>query len=87
MIAQLIFRAIGETSLHLSGNTALGTHLNVAARNAICTSKTTQNKLIECIVNISIRDKIIHDINAAKWFTILCDEVVDVAGKELLCDL
>ena len=83
MIAQLMFRAIGETSLHLSGNTALGTHLNVAARNSIYTSKTTQNKLIECIGEY-IRDKIIHDINAAKWFTILCDEVVDVAGKELL---
>ena len=66
-----------------SGNTALGTHLKVAARNAIYTSKTTQNQLIECIGEY-IRDKILQDIKAAKWFTILCDEVVDVAGKEQL---
>ena len=46
-----------------------------------------KTSLLNVLVNISIRDKIIHDINAAKWFTILCDEVVDVAGKELLCDL
>ena len=86
MIAQLMFRVIGETSLHLSRNRALGTHLNVAARNAIYTSKTTQNTVIECIGEY-IKDKIIHDIKAAKWITILCDEVVDVAGKGLLCDL
>ena len=64
-----------------SRNAALGTHLSVAARNALYTSKTTQKQLIECIGEY-IRDKILQDIKAAKWFTILCDEVVDVAGKE-----
>ena len=48
-----------------SGNTALGTHLKVAARNAIYTIKTTQNQLIECIGEY-IRDKILQDIKAAK---------------------
>ena len=32
-----------------SGNTVLSNHLKEASRNALVTSKTTQNQLIECI--------------------------------------
>ena len=64
-----------------SGNRILGDHLESAARNAIYTSKTTQNEIIECIGE-HLGDKILKDIKAAKWFSILCDEVVDVGNKE-----
>ena len=64
-----------------SGNRILGDHLESAARNAIYTSKTTQNEIIECIGE-HLRDKILKDIKAAKWYSILCDEVVDVGNKE-----
>ena len=61
-----------------SGNRILGDHLESAARNA---SKTTQNEIIECIGE-HLRDKILKDIKAAKWYSILCDEVVDVGNEE-----
>ena len=64
-----------------SGNKTLGKHLKEAARNALYTSKTIQNQLIECIGE-HIRNRILDDVKLARWFTILCDEVVDVARKE-----
>ena len=64
-----------------SGNEILQKHLKEAARNAIYTSKTTQNQLIECIGE-HIRDRMLRDVKLARWFTILCDEVVDVARKQ-----
>ena len=39
-----------------------------------------QNELIECI-NEHIKERILEDIKSAEFFTILCDEVVDVASK------
>ena len=59
----------------------MANHLKTAAKNATYTSKTTQNELIECIDD-HIRDSIIHEIKQAKYYSILCDEVVDVSSKE-----
>ena len=42
------FLALLEFSMR-SGNTVLANHLKEASRNALVTSKTTQNQLIECI--------------------------------------
>ena len=53
----------------------MGYHLKEAAWNALYTSKTTQNQLIECIGE-HIRDKILENVKLAS------DEVVDVARKE-----
>ena len=64
-----------------SGNAALAKHLKEASNNAIYTSKTTQNQLIECIGD-HIRHKIIQEIKQAKYYSVLCDEVVDVSTKE-----
>lgn len=74
------FRAILNYGVR-SGNKVLGDHLKTAPKNAVYTSKTIQNDLIDCIGGY-IRDKIIHAVKEAKWYSILCDEVVDVAGKQ-----
>ena len=58
-------------------------HLSDSAKNALYTSKTIQNQLIECIGN-QIRDGIIKEIKLAKWYSILCDEVTDISMKEQL---
>ena len=64
-----------------SGNTTLAEHFKGAARNAVYTSKTIQNQLIEAIGD-HIRDRIIEEIKEAKYYSILCDEVSDVSNKE-----
>lgn len=66
-----------------SGNTALDTHLKECGRNALYTSKTIQNDLIECIGDY-LRGKILGEIKLATWYSVLCDEVTDVASKEQL---
>ena len=76
------FLALLEFSVR-SGNTVLANHLKEASRNALYTSKTTQNQLIECIGE-HIRDKILSEVREAKWYTILCDEVTDVSSQEQL---
>ncbi len=63
-----------------SGNTALDTHLKECGRNALYTSKTIQNDLIECIGDY-LRGKILGEIKLATWDSVLCDEVTDVASK------
>ena len=74
------FLALLEYSVR-SGNVSLAKHLKDAGKNAMYTSKTIQNEIIECIGD-HIRDGIISEIKEAKWFSILCDEVTDVAIKE-----
>ena len=66
-----------------SGNAALAKHLKETGKNAIYTSKTIQNELIECIGE-HIRDGIIGEIKKAKYYSLLCDEVTDVSMKEQL---
>ena len=64
-----------------SGNTILATHFNEASKNAIYTSKTIQNQIIE-IIGEHIRERILTEIKEAKYYSILCDEVSDVSNKE-----
>ncbi len=56
-------------------------HLQDAGRNATYTSKTTQNDLIECIGSF-IRNSILKQVKEVKYYSVLCDEVIDVACKE-----
>ena len=74
------FLALVDFSVR-SGNKTLGHHLETAARNAVYTSKTTQNDLIECIGD-HIRDTLLTDVKKARWYSILCDEVVDSGNKQ-----
>ena len=74
------FLAILDYSVR-SGNTTLAEHYKGAARNAVYTSKTIQNHLIQAIGD-HIRDKIIKEIKQAKYYSILCDEVSDISNKE-----
>ena len=60
-----------------SGNASLAKHLQEAEKNAMYTSKTIQNDLIECIGG-HIRDNILKEVKEAKYYSGLCDEVVDV---------
>ena len=60
-----------------SGNASLAKHLQEAGKNAMYTSKTIQNDLIECIGG-HIRDKILKEVKEAKYYSVLCDEVVDI---------
>ena len=64
-----------------SGNSALARHLQESSKNAIYTSKTIQNDLIDCIGS-HIRDNILKEIKESKYYSILCDEVVDISNKE-----
>lgn len=64
-----------------NGNATLAQHLNEAMKNATYTSKTTQNELIEAIGD-QLRNAIIQEVKAVKWFSIQCDEVSDVSNKE-----
>ena len=45
------------------------------------TSNTIQNDLIECIGG-HIRDKILKEVKETKYYSVLCDEVVDVTCKQ-----
>ena len=58
-------------------------HLDNAPRNARYTSKTVQNELISIIGN-RIRTDILSEVKQAKFFSVIADEVVDIANKEQL---
>ena len=53
----------------------------MAPRHALYTSKTIQNEMIS-VVGSAIQDKIIKEIQAAKFFSLLADEVTDCANLE-----
>ena len=61
----------------------LAAHLRKAPLNATYTSKTIQNQMIS-IIGERIRDGIIQEINDARFFTILADEVTDCSNLEQL---
>ena len=61
----------------------LAEHLATAPRNATYTSKTIQNQMINIVAD-QIRSKIAGNIEAAKWYTVISDEVTDVSNKEQL---
>ena len=59
----------------------LRTYLETAPRNALYMSKTIQNEMIS-MIGSAIQDAVIEEIHAAKFFTILADEVTDCANLE-----
>lgn len=68
-----------------SGDTLLSEHLKTASdhRNALYTSKTTQNEIINVCGDI-IREAILADVHEAVFFTIMADEATDSANDEQL---
>ena len=64
-----------------SGDTALAEHFSKCARNATYRSKTTQNEVIEILGGI-ITESIIAEVNEAKFFAVISDEVQDAASIE-----
>lgn len=62
---------------------ALLKHLQNAPRNARYTSKTIQNELIH-VIGKYIQSEILHEIKKAKYYSVLADELADVANKEQL---
>ena len=66
-----------------SGDRVLAEHLQSAGRNALYTSKTIQNELIEVCGGI-IRNTILKEVRAANLFSILADEATDAANDEQL---
>ena len=77
-MAMLQFRA-------QSGDEVLAEHLQAAHRhrNALYTSKTIQNEVIEICGNI-IRGTILAEVCAACFFSIMVDEATDAANDEQL---
>ncbi len=61
----------------------LRTYLATSPMNALYTSKTIQNEMID-IIGSAIKDKILDKIRQAKFFTILADEVTDCSNLEQL---
>lgn len=61
----------------------LANHLINAPRNALYTSKTIQNSLIEVIRQCILQD-IIFEVKQAQYYTIIADEVTDLSNKEQL---
>ena len=59
----------------------LRTYIETSPRNAIDMSKTIQNEMID-VIGSAIEDRIIDKIQAAKFFTILADEVTDCSNSE-----
>ena len=66
-----------------AGDTVLGEHLATASRNATYTSSVIQNQVIDVLAD-QVRQKIIGNVQVAKWFNVIADEVTDVSNKEQL---
>ena len=64
-------------------DTVLLRHLQSAPRNSLYTSKTIQNELIE-VIGSHIQNSILKKVIQAKFFSVIADEVVDVANLEKL---
>ena len=58
-------------------------HLSSAPNNAKYQSPTIQNDLINA-TGEWIQEKILHEVRAAKYFSVCADEASDVANKEQL---
>lgn len=56
-------------------------YLETSPRNALYTSKTIQNEMID-VIGGAIEGQIIDEIQAAKFFTILAGEVTDCSNLE-----
>lgn len=66
-----------------SGDKELENHLATSAKNAMYCSSTTQNQIISCCAKV-IQQKIIGEVKAARFFSIIADEASDASNKEQL---
>ena len=64
-----------------SGDTVLDDHFKNCAKMASYRSKTIQNDIIE-VLGSMITEKIVQEVAEAKFLSIICDEVQDVASIE-----
>ena len=69
------FRAETDDILH--------THLENAPKNAQYTSKTIRNEMID-VISTQIRNSILTEVRKTKYFSVIADEVTDVANREQL---
>lgn len=53
-----------------AGDRVLGEHLSTAARNAIYTSNTIQNHIVD-VLSDHVKKQIIQKVKAAKWYTVI----------------
>jgi len=58
-------------------------HLQNAPRNAKYTSKTIQNDMIQ-VIGKHIRKSILNEVQKAKYYSVIADEVADIGNKEQL---
>ena len=63
--------------------TGSGNHGNFFPRNATYTSNTVQNQIIDVLAD-QIKQQIVQKVKAAKWYTVIADEVTDASNKEQL---
>ena len=61
----------------------LNDHLKEAPKNAKYTSKAIQNELIN-IIGDHIRSKILSEVEAAQFYSLIADELTDISNKEQL---
>ena len=66
-----------------AGDEVLKEHLFTCGHNATYVSKEIQNQIIHICGNI-IREKILHKIRAAKFYSVIADEATDAANDEQL---
>ena len=66
-----------------AGDTVLENHLSSAARNATYTSNTIQNQIVT-VLSDQVINHIVEKVRSAKWYTVIADEVTDVANREQL---
>ena len=64
-----------------AGDTVLAEHLSKCAKNATYRSKTTQNDIIDSLGGM-ITEKVVAEVNEAKFISVISDEVQDVASIE-----
>ena len=75
-----IFQALFE--FHCDpGDTILSKHLKECSKNSSYRTKTTQNDIINVIGGM-ITEKIVTEVKEVKYFTIIYDEVQNVAANE-----
>ena len=65
------------------GDEALANHLRNGKRNAMYTSKTVQNELLQSASHL-VKEKIINAVQKAGFFSLLADETQDRGKRELL---
>ena len=64
-----------------AGDTVLREHMSTAATY---TWNTIQNQIITVLAD-QVTTCIVDKVKAAKWFTVIADEVMDVSNREKLC--